>query len=198
MAQAWCVTGMRAPATIVLALVLAACGGGGGGAGNNGGVPKVLPDVVDSPAGCEAAQRLEIEGTGHIAPNESVTYKSNPPTSGRHYSAAGIGPVPPGVYTEAPLDGGLVHNLEHGHIIIWHAADVPKSQLDALAEVVEQDPRFRLLVPRAGMPFKVAFTAWGVTQGCTTPTGEIAKAAEGFAKRFQQKAPENIPGRPLV
>ena len=185
----------RRIAVLAFGLLLAACSSGGGG---GGGAVGPVPDPADSGAGCEAARRVATEGATHISPPQKVDYKTNPPTSGAHYSAAGIGPAAPGVYQEAPVDEGLVHNLEHGHVIFWHAPDVAQAQVDALAGVVRKGASFRLLVPRDGMQFKVAFTAWGVIQGCSAPTADIASAAARFADRFQQHAPENIPGRPVT
>ncbi len=42
-------------------------------------------------------------------------YNSDPPTSGPRAA-----PVEAGFYDEAPPDEQLVHNLEHGYVIIWY------------------------------------------------------------------------------
>lgn len=184
----------RIGVVLLLALAVGACGSGDGGAPAAG----PLPDPADAGAGCEAAGRVRVEGSSHISPPQKAEYKTNPPSSGPHYSVAGIGPAATGVYTEAPADEGLVHNLEHGHVIFWYAPDLPRAQIDALIRVVQGDARFRLLVPRSDMQFKVAFSAWGAVQGCSAPTSDVGKAAERFAERFQQKAPEDFPGRPVT
>jgi hypothetical protein len=42
-------------------------------------------------------------------------YNTEPPTSGPH-----AGTVRADFYDEAPPDENLVHNLEHGYVIIWY------------------------------------------------------------------------------
>lgn len=55
----------------------------------------------------------------HKPQTEVLEYKSNPPTSGPHYAE----PEKPGVYSTPPLDGKLVHSMEHGYVIIWYNCD---------------------------------------------------------------------------
>ena len=60
-----------------------------------------------------------LQGTGnraHIALGSSHESYSNPPTSGPHY----VSPVKAGVYDVPVADEYLVHNMEHGHVIIWY------------------------------------------------------------------------------
>lgn len=69
-------------------------------------------------AGCSEIQRLEDEGRDHLPqPNDVYDgYKSNPPTSGPHselWAEWGFYDIP--VAKEL-----LVHNLEHGDIVIHY------------------------------------------------------------------------------
>lgn len=61
--------------------------------------------------------RFADQGTTHVAANTRVTtYNSVPPTSGPHWPTA----VSWGSYTTSLADEQLVHNLEHGGIVISH------------------------------------------------------------------------------
>ncbi|MDZ4284196.1 MAG: DUF3105 domain-containing protein, partial [Patescibacteria group bacterium] len=58
-------------------------------------------------------------------------YTSNPPTSGPHYPDA----IKAGVYDEPVAEEYLVHNMEHGHVILWYHCPVetPAQGEDATA-----------------------------------------------------------------
>jgi hypothetical protein len=64
-------------------------------------------------------------GQTHIANGTAVTYTYCPPASGRHYNAAGAGPIAPRVY--GPDDRvnpqGWIHNLEHGGLVVLYRGD---------------------------------------------------------------------------
>lgn len=60
------------------------------------------------------------DGRNHIDGGTKTNYKSNPPTSGDHYTSW----ILKGVYTEPRADGNLVHSLEHGYIIMWYDCEV--------------------------------------------------------------------------
>ena len=53
-------------------------------------------------------------GQQHVADTTSVTYNSNPPTSGPHFEVW----AKKGVYSDVIADGHLIHSLEHGYIIL--------------------------------------------------------------------------------
>lgn len=59
----------------------------------------------------------------HVEPGTAIEYSTSPPTSGPHYGNS----LPPDFYEEADLaslspnpEGYLVHNLEHGHVVLWY------------------------------------------------------------------------------
>jgi hypothetical protein len=100
-------------------------------------------------------------GRQHVESGTPVTYNSNPPTSGPHYSRW----APWGIYTEAPPDEWMVHNLEHGGIVASYqpemlsAADLEKlrAQVKQLSHI---NPRI-VLVPRPTLEVPLAIAAWG-------------------------------------
>lgn len=54
------------------------------------------------------------EGRDHIKVGEEVVYKTNPPTSGKHYEDW----IKAGIYEINPDDRYLLHSLEHGYVIM--------------------------------------------------------------------------------
>lgn len=97
----------------------------------------------------------------HIPDKQKVKYNSNPPTSGPHYAI----PAQWGIYNQAPEDERLVHNLEHGGIIIsYNPKYIEGDKLDQIQAQVEKlsqiNPRI-ILTPRSNLNTAIALTAWG-------------------------------------
>lgn len=148
-------------------------------------------------AGCERVENPKILTSTHINPPETENFNTNPPTSGRHYNAAGVGPITTGIHRAAVQYEGSVHNLEHGHIVIYYKESVGPTIANILAEVVRSNPPWIMLAPNQDMQSQVAFTSWGHLQRCNTPNEQGLKAAaEDFVKRFRNKAPESAQGSP--
>jgi len=61
-------------------------------------------------------------GRTHVDVGTSVTYEFCPPTSGSHYNAARLGPIPPLFYAKdnATVPEGWIHNLEHGGMVVLY------------------------------------------------------------------------------
>jgi hypothetical protein len=103
-------------------------------------------------------------GREHVPETERVTYNSDPPTSGSHHEQWAQW----GIYDQAPVDEQLVHNLEHGGVIVSYnpaqlsAEDLQqlRSQVSALSEI---NPRL-ILTPRETLDSAIALTAWGYLQ----------------------------------
>lgn len=118
------------------------------------GVP--LPPQDPNPPG----EQLPDEGREHVPEGQRVEYNSNPPTSGPHYATWATW----GIYAEAPEDEKLVHNLEHGGIVIYYdPAQIEGQTLDQLKNQVRrlsrQNPRI-ILTPRDEFEGAIALTAW--------------------------------------
>jgi hypothetical protein len=108
------------------------------------GLPGRAVRILDSP-------HIPISAAGR------VHYNSVPPTSGPHYTT-----VPAmGIYDE-PLPAGLtVHALEHGHVGIRYADDVPASTVTALRQLGAQYPGDVFVSPCPELAHGIALTAWG-------------------------------------
>jgi hypothetical protein len=109
-------------------------------------------------------RRIPDLGQEHVAVGTPITYNSNPPTSGPHYPYwAGWG-----IYKNPPADEFLVHNLEHGGVIISYNPNRIKDQelqrLRAQTRSLSKiNPRI-ILTPRQNLDKAIALTAWTYVQ----------------------------------
>ena len=137
-------------------------------------------------ANCTDVERPENQGRDHITqgtPHEP--YSSDPPTSGPHYEI----PASLGFYPEPLPPEQLVHNMEHGQIVIWYADDLPQESIELVEALYEEDRSSTVAVPYANVdaPNEIVVTAWGAMMSCE----KISQAAiDEFRRRFQGKAPE--------
>ena len=144
--------------------------------------------VAAAQAGCTDPEEFESEGRGHIEQGtEHEPYQTSPPTSGPHYSV----PADPGFYDSPLIEEQLVHNMEHGQIVIWYSEDVSTSERAALEEIVDEEPASTVAVPWDGLEpnESVAVTAWTASMRCQ----EISEAAiNEFRREYQGQAPEPL------
>jgi hypothetical protein len=101
-----------------------------------------------------AAGRREAGSSGVQQPSN---WNSNPPTSGDHLAT----PLPPGVYDNEQDMRALVHNMEHGYVVILYKG-IPKDDLDQLETFVEdRDGSKLVLAPYSALESNgVALAAW--------------------------------------
>ncbi len=104
--------------------------------------------------------RHESEGNEHVANSEKITYKTVPPTSGSHWDT----PAPWGVKERQLPDGQIVHNLEHGGVVINYTPTLPADQVNKLKALLGKlFPKYpkALLQPYAQLTdAKIAVSAW--------------------------------------
>ena len=133
-------------------LLLVVMFGGGGGPDPNSGIGQRIPD----------------DGRNHIAEGASgAPFTSVPATSGSHWSSADS-PGPWGVYPpgQPQPQERMIHNMEHGGIIIWYQASLPAADVATLTSFVNQQittERFKvILTPWSGADFghPIAVAAW--------------------------------------
>lgn len=103
-------------------------------------------------------------GQQHVEVGTSVTYNSNPPTSGPHYPY----PAAWGIYKDPPADEFLVHNLEHGGVIIsYNPKKIKDQELTQLHQQARSLSYFNgriILTPRQNLDTAIALTAWNYLQ----------------------------------
>jgi hypothetical protein len=201
--------GALALAAIIVVIVLVAGGGGGGGSDaqaaevfpSGGSFPKqTIFDVkpAAAAAGCKVST-VKANSQEHTSSlSTRVKYSTNPPTSGKHYQI----PAQDGIYGDAPQDEQLVHNMEHGRVIIWVKPSAPKDVRANLRALVQDDSYQMVLVPRSNMPYEVAATAWdrdpaphgsGQLMTCAKVNDKTYDALGAFRDDHRSRGPENIP-----
>jgi hypothetical protein len=109
-------------------------------------------------AGSTGVRTFAEAGRDHIGNNEQPdNWNSNPPTSGDHLAT----PLGAGVYDSEQDMRALVHNLEHGYVVILYKG-IPADQVEQLTKFVEARDRSKLiLAPYTALDSNgVALTAW--------------------------------------
>ena len=153
--------------------------------------PAPAPAQVAQAAGtvtCSAVQTLPELSRDHIPEHAAhPDYNSNPPTNGWHWAT----PQNWGIYTGQQFQEQLVHNLEHGGIVIQYNDLVP-ADVQRLTDLVNRDSYHMILAPYPGLPatVRVAYTAWTHLQSCT---GVDENAIRAFVNAFRDKGPELVP-----
>lgn len=148
------------------------------------GQSAALAAAIDE-AGCSDIRSFDSEGEEHLAPNESYSdYQTNPPTSGPHRAQ----PAPWGSYRDAPEQETLVHNLEHGGIVI-HYKDLNDADIDRIDAFADSYGDGVISAPNPDIETPVAFAAWRHHQTCEQLNFTVI---EGFIADRCNKGPEKV------
>ncbi len=144
--------------------------------------------AAGSAAGLDRVQRYPIQSRNHIAVGaQHPAYNSDPPTSGWHYDT----PADAGFYENPLPDEQLIHNLEHGHIVISYdcsrLGDCAQVK-DALRSLVAKNNSWKIVAaPRKNRDAAIALTAWGVLERLD---GYDAESIDAFIRTYRDKGPE--------
>jgi hypothetical protein len=148
-------------AAAVVGIAMVAAGGNGGG--------------VEASEACDV-QDFPAQGRTHVEElEEGFEYNSIPATSGPHY-AQPRGPAIWNVYTEPVREESLVHNLEHGGVVVQYGSDVPDATVQQIVAWYEDDPRGLVVAPllpaleeeKPELTGQIAVTAWTHLMTCDT------------------------------
>lgn len=186
----------------VIAVLVLATGGGNGGSG--------AQDVAAAmrAAGCtfRSVEPQAFRPNHADVPTLSspVRWSTDPPAAGAHYGETAIW----GFYRTPLNPRNVVHNEEHGGVVLWFGPRTPAATVDELERFYAEDPNAMLgtVYPKLGR--KVAITAWtidnprnyfqdgnlGVGRVAVCPTFN-ANAFTSFRDAFRGKGPEAIPPR---
>jgi hypothetical protein len=151
--------------------------------------------VSASEAHCGDTETFPSEGNQHVQGNSRVDYKASPPTTGNHWPPGQE--ADPGFYAEPVASESLVHNQEHGQIVIWYKPDAPQEVRDQIEQLVDQAPRVNIAAPWDDIdsPYNFTMTAWdgesneGVQQSCELPSQEVW---DEFRAEHQGRGPEQV------
>jgi hypothetical protein len=150
----------------VVALLFAFSGGGGGGdaraALEDSGCTLQDVRVPPPPPG---QQRYHVN-----TPPKRSQYNTWPPSNGLHNPS----PVPFDVYSEPVEQYRMVHNLEHGGVVIQYGRDVPQSQVDEMVAWYRDDPNGIVIAPLPELGDEIALAAWTAE---VTATGELEEGS---------------------
>lgn len=154
------------------------------------------------PLGAQCAPQVAqhpIEGADHLTPCDPTPYNTNPPSSGNHYYVWAAFRT----YDSPVAPGFLVHDLEHGAIVIGYncpagcASDVAALQawidhrpVDPACSGASVDRRI-ILAPNPNLDVKFAAAAWGWTwKAACVDTASLS----AFAGVHYAKGPEDLCG----
>ena len=173
-----------------VAAVIALASGGNGGTANAADVSAAM-----QAAGC-TFKTVKATGREHVTSlDQKMKYNTSPPSNGNHY----ISPATWGFYTTAAIPSQVVHNEEHGGVIIWWGDKVPQATVDKLHDFYSSSPNGMIGTPYPALGNKIALTAWTAPEG-ETGEGRISvcgaydeDAFTAFRDAFRGKGPERYP-----
>ena len=139
-------------------------------------------------------RRRRAASTSRASTRRSSTTPT-PPSNGSHYFSPAIWDF----YTTAANPIQVVHNEEHGGVIIWWGDKVPQATVEKLHDFYNESPNGMLGTPYPKLGNKVAITAWTAPAG-GTGEGRVAvctafneDAFTAFRDAFRGKGPERFP-----
>jgi hypothetical protein len=163
-------------------------------------------DAALQDAGCRIVKE-PAQGRQHV-PTVAKDFKYNtfPPTTGPHFP----NPATYDFYSEPVEQSRLVHNLEHGSIVIQYGSDVPDSTVEQIRAWYLKDPNGVVVAPFPVLKDKIVFEAWTAPDsapGQTPPPGEgivatcpgfTAAMADDFTDTYGFRGPERFTRDVLV
>lgn len=164
---------------VVVVAVIALSGGDGGGG--------TASAEVLAAGGCVATEE-PAQGRDHVTESPALSsYSTFPPTSGSHHPV----PVIWNVY-DAPVEQfRLIHNLEHGGIVVQYGEDVQPDQVQAIVGWYQTSPDGIVVAPLPELGSDVGLTAW--THLLTCSDGFDEAAFTEFREAYRFNGPEALP-----
>jgi hypothetical protein len=192
----------------IVALVAVVIGIVAFGSNNHNRVNDRQVASLMSTAGCTFKTVDAYVPQGQTTHVNSLTAKlpwnTDPPSNGQHYPIWAVW----GFYTQPVNPRQVVHNEEHGGVILWWGPRVPQSTVAKLRQLYDQQSTAVFGTPYPNLGSKVAITAWtGDTsryqrngyygQGhigiCPSYTAATVQAFTAFRNAYRGKGPEGVP-----
>jgi hypothetical protein len=139
-------------------------------------------------------------GQIHVPEGTKIDYNTYPPSGGPHYGTPAIWDF----YTQPVEPRLLVHNQEHGGVVLWWGPQVPESTVSKIRAFYDDSPVSMIGTPLSSLGKKVAITAWtgdfarygsenyfGVGHAAVCPTFD-EEAFKTFRDAYRGKGPEGI------
>jgi hypothetical protein len=163
-------------------------------------------DATLGDAGCTIIKKPAL-GRQHVA-QVSKTFKYNtfPPTTGPH------NPVPAiyDFYSDPVEQAHLLHNLEHGSIVVQYGSGIAQSTVSQIRDWYIKDPNGIVVAPLPVLKDKLVLEAWiapDATPGQTPAPGQgVLATCPGFDKKafdtfkdtYGFRGPERFPRSSLT
>ena len=127
---------------------------------------------------------FEAQEATHVPPAEmpeNFEYNSFPPTSGPHHPSPAVW----NAYDDSIPQKHLIHNLEHGGIVVQYGSDVSPETVDALVAWYRQDPDGIVVAPlpqteqAAKLANRITLGAWWAELADETNPASSVEREEG-------------------
>jgi len=154
--------------------------GGLVGDGGDGGDAGLLDDI----------ETYEHSNREHVPAGQDIQYPREPPTGGPHYA----GVTQPEFYERPGEYGQLVHNLEHGHVVVYYDPSAISSDAEeSLRQFTERyaDTWAAVVVvqnPKENPESDYVLTAWGARLRMDDYDVDVVEA---FVDEYIGRGPEN-------
>jgi len=143
--------------------------------------------VKSASQGPQFGQEFANQGQEHIAVGaKHAAYNSFPATSGPHY----VQPKPWGAYSYEIDQETLVHNLEHGGVVIQYNPELLKVNPGKLETIQAQFPNKTVVAPNSKLKVALALTSW--RRLYTLDTFDEPRIVD-FIKQYKNHSPERFP-----
>jgi hypothetical protein len=179
----WAVGGLVV-AGIVAAVAIAATSGGSGSSTSS-------VKATMTAAGCTYRDVKPLPPKNKVnyhADSPTLTSKlrwsTSPPSGGGHYGAWAVW----GFYRQPVNPRQVVHNEEHGGVIIWWGPKVPSSTVDQLEAFYQEHPDGMFGTPYPSLGRKIALTAWTGNPATYYRNGDYGMGHIAICSRFEEKA----------
>jgi len=154
-----------------------------------GGGEKEVAAVMRD-ADCTYETRAAQEAK-HVAEDEKPDWDTDPPSSGPHY------PVPaPFDFYDEPVDYlRLVHDLEHGGVVVYVGDEVPDETVERMRSWWLDDPNGVVVSPENDLDDEIVLAAW-TGDGAAHGTAHLARCKafdEGAFSTFRDELCANGP-----
>jgi hypothetical protein len=147
--------------------------------------PAATTTTVFTPT-CEPVETFPDQGQRHLKDGAPFDrYNSTPGTSGPHWGT----PADPGYYGTRVPEPALVHNMEHGQVVVYYHA-LKRKDLHRVQQYVLK-AKGAVIGARApvGVDAPITLAAWTTLQTCD---GFSEPLVDAFRRKFQGKGPEKV------
>jgi uncharacterized protein DUF3105 len=181
--------GFGASGVIALVLVIVLIMVLGGNSKSGGGSSDASIGKTMSAAGFSYSTnpiKPPPNGQVHLAKltDKVSDWTTDPPDGGQHYYT----PAPFNFYDDAVPPKIVVHNEEHGGMIIWYGPKISPATKSRLRGFWQQSPNGILATPYAPLGSKIALTAWTGDPSRYQRNGYWGDGHISVGNRFDQKA----------